>query len=26
VVGEGYGGLEEPGLLGTEADLRGMGR
>jgi hypothetical protein len=25
VVVEGYGGLAEPGLLGTEADLRGMG-
>jgi hypothetical protein len=24
VVVEGYGGLAEPGLLGTEADLRGM--
>lgn len=25
VVAEGYGGLAEPGLLGVEADLRGMG-
>jgi hypothetical protein len=25
VVAEGYGGLAEPGLLGTEGDLRGMG-
>jgi hypothetical protein len=24
-VAEGYGGLAEPGLLGMEADLRGMG-